>query len=196
MTASAAADPIRLFRELLERRAAAEETADVAVALATADAAGTPSVRMVLLKSVDARGFVFFTNYESRKARELEDNPRAALCFFWPSLATQVRVEGLVQRVAAAESDSYFATRPRDSQLAAWASHQSAPIASREELLARFEEAAARFAGGPVPRPPFWGGYRLDPRRIEFWEGDVARLHRRTCFARDASKWAIEILQP
>jgi pyridoxamine 5'-phosphate oxidase len=196
VTAPAAADPINLFRELLERRAAAEQATDVAVALATADASGTPSVRMVLLKSVDERGFVFFTNYESRKAIELQDNPRAALCFFWPSLVMQVRVEGVVGRIAAAESDAYFATRPRDSQLAAWASRQSAPIASRDELLARYAEAEARFAGGPVPRPTSWGGYRLDPRRIEFWEGDVARLHHRTCYIREASSWAVEILQP
>jgi pyridoxamine 5'-phosphate oxidase len=196
VTTPASSDPIQLFRDLLERRAAAEETADVAVALATADASGAPSVRMVLLKSVDERGFVFFTSYDSRKARELEENARAALCFFWPSLVTQVRVEGPVERVAAAESDAYFATRPRDSQLAAWASRQSAPIASREELLARYAEASARFAGDPVPRPAFWGGYRLDPRRIEFWEGDVARLHHRTSFTRRASSWQVDILQP
>jgi len=196
VTASATADPIALFRELLERRAAAEGVEDVAVALATADDSGAPSVRMVLLKAVDARGFVFFTNYDSRKARELAENPRAALCFFWPSLVTQVRVEGTVDRVGAAESDAYFATRPRDSQIASWASRQSAPLASREDLLARYAEAAARFAGGAVPRPPFWGGYRLDPRRIEFWEGDVARLHHRTCFIRRESSWEVEILQP
>jgi pyridoxamine 5'-phosphate oxidase len=194
--ASASPDPIGLFRQLLAQREAAEETPDIPVALATADAAGAPSVRMVLLKAVDARGFVFFTNYDSRKARELQDNPRAALCFFWPSLVTQVRVEGVVERVAAAESDAYFATRPKDSQLAAWASRQSAPVASREELLARYAEAAARFEGGPVPRPPFWGGYRLDPDRIEFWRADVARLHHRTCFLRGASSWEVEILQP
>jgi pyridoxamine 5'-phosphate oxidase len=194
--ASASPDPIGLFRQLLAQREAAEETPDIPVALATADAAGAPSVRMVLLKAVDARGFVFFTNYDSRKARELQDNPRAALCFFWPSLVTQVRAEGVVERVAAADSDAYFATRPRDSQLAAWVSRQSAPVASREELLARYAEAAARFEGGPVPRPPFWGGYRLDPNRIEFWRADVARLHHRTCFLRGASSWEVEILQP
>jgi pyridoxamine 5'-phosphate oxidase len=194
--ASASPDPIGLFRQLLAQREAAEETPDISVALATADAAGAPSVRMVLLKDVDARGFVFFTNYDSRKARELQENPRAALCFFWPSLVTQVRVEGVVERVAAAESDAYFGTRPRDSQLAAWASRQSAPVASREELLARYAEAAARFEGGPVPRPPFWGGYRLDPNRIEFWRADVARLHHRTCFLRGAFSWEVEILQP
>lgn len=196
MTASASAEPIALFRELLERRAAAEQTPDVPVALATADATGAPSVRVVLLKSVDARGFVFFTNYLSRKARELQDNPRAALCFYWPSLVTQVRAEGVVERVAAAESDAYFATRPRDSQLAAWASRQSATIASREELLARYAGVAARYEGGAVPRPPFWGGYRLDPDRIEFWQADVARLHHRTCFIRRRSSWQAEILQP
>jgi pyridoxamine 5'-phosphate oxidase len=196
VTASPNPDPIGLFGLLLARREEAEHSGDIPVALATADAAGAPSVRMVLLKDVDARGFVFFTNYDSRKAHELRDNPRAALCFFWPSLATQVRVEGVVERVAAAESDAYFATRPRESQLAAWASRQSAPVTSREDLLARYAEAAARFEGGPIPRPPFWGGYRLDPERIEFWEGDAARLHHRTRFTRSASSWRREILQP
>jgi len=189
-------DPIALFLELLERRAAAEPSADVPVALATADPAGVPSVRMVLLKGVDTRGFVFFTNYGSRKAQELDGNPRAALCFFWPSLVTQVRVEGPVARLAADESDAYFGTRPRDSQLAAWASRQSAPINSRDELLARYEEASRRFASGPVPRPPFWGGYLLDPHRIEFWEGDAARLHQRTLYARRGAGWETEVLQP
>jgi pyridoxamine 5'-phosphate oxidase len=191
-----APDPIALLRELLERAAAAEGTPDVPMALATADATGAPSVRIVLLKGLDARGFVFFTNHGSQKARELDDNPRAALCFFWPSLVTQARAQGSVQRLDAAESDAYFATRPRDSQLAAWASRQSAPIASREELITRYEAVAARFAGGPVPRPAFWGGYRLRPDRIEFWTGDVARLHHRTCFIRSASSWEATILQP
>jgi len=191
-----APDPIALLRDLLERAAAAEGTSDVPMALATADATGAPSVRIVLLKGMDARGFVFFTNYGSQKARELDDNPRAALCFFWPSLVTQARAQGRVQRLDAAESDAYFATRPRDSQLAAWASRQSAPIGSREELITRFEAVAARFAGDPVPRPPFWGGYRLDADRIEFWQGDVARLHHRTRFIRGVSSWDVEILQP
>jgi pyridoxamine 5'-phosphate oxidase len=189
-------DPLALFRDLLERAAAAEGTSDVPMALATADVTGAPSVRMVLLKGVDARGFAFFTNYGSQKARELDDNPRAALCFFWPSLVTQARAQGRVERLDAGESDAYFATRPRDSQIAAWASRQSAPIGSREELVARYEQAAARFAGCPVPRPAFWGGYRLDPDRIEFWQGDVARLHHRTCFIRNASSWEVRILQP
>lgn len=196
MTTLVGSDPIALFRELLERVAAAEGASDIPMALATADGTGAPSVRMVLLKGVDARGFVFFTNYRSRKARELEENPRAALCFFWPSLVTQARAEGRVERVDAAESDAYFATRPRDSQLAAWASRQSMRIASRDELRARYEEVAARFAGGPVTRPAFWGGYRLDPDQIEFWQGDVARLHHRTCFIRSASSWEMGILQP
>jgi pyridoxamine 5'-phosphate oxidase len=189
-------DPIALFRNLIERTTAAEGTPDVPMALATADVTGAPSVRIVLLKGVDERGFVFFTNYGSQKARELEDNPRAALCLFWPRLATQARAQGRVARVDEAESDAYFATRPRDSQLSAWASRQSEPIGSREELRARYEEEAARFAGGPVSRPAFWGGYRLRPDRIEFWQGDVARLHHRTCFLRGASSWEVEILQP
>jgi pyridoxamine 5'-phosphate oxidase len=196
MTTPEAFDPMDRLQELLERRAEAEETPDVAVALATADSTGAPSVRMVLLKGADARGFVFFTNYGSRKARELEENPRAALCFYWPSLLTQVRAEGTVRRITEAESDAYFATRPRESQIAAWASHQSAPIGSRADLVARYEAVSARFAGRPLPRPPFWGGYRLEPERIEFWEGDAARLHHRTCFTRRGSSWQMEILQP
>jgi pyridoxamine 5'-phosphate oxidase len=196
MTARGGPDPIALFRDLLDRASAAEGTPDVPMALATADGTGAPSVRMVLLKGVDAHGFVFFTNYGSQKARELEANPRAALCFFWPSLVTQARAQGAVERLDAAESDAYFATRPRDSQLAAWASRQSAPIGSRDELLARYEEVAARFAGGPVTRPGFWGGYRLHPDRMEFWQGDVARLHHRTCYIRRASSWEVTILQP
>lgn len=189
-------DPIRLFIDLFERAKAAEATDATAVALATADASGRPSVRMVLLKGIDAAGFVFFTNYDSRKARELEANRRAALCFHWPSIGSQVRVEGETERVSAHKSDAYFATRPRDSQLAAWASHQSVPLASRDELLARYEEMARRFADQAVPRPPFWGGYRLRPERIELWQFDDHRLHRRICYQRGPGGWWSEALQP
>ena len=166
--------------------------------LATADAAGRPSARIVLLKGIDPRGFVFFTNRESRKARELEERPFAALVLHWPKAAEQIRVEGRVERVSDAESDLYFATRPRGSQIGAWASSQSRPLESREALLNRVREAEARFAGQPVPRPPFWGGYRLVPDRIEIWRGQESRLHDRVVYARDAEgdPWREERLYP
>jgi len=189
-------DPVLLFGEWLERAKASETGDATAAALATADASGRPSARMVLLKDVDESGFVFFTNYDSRKARDLEANPRAALCFHWPSLGAQARVEGRVERVSAQESDAYFATRPRDSQLAAWASRQSAAVGHRDELMARYAEMARRFAGAAVPRPEFWGGYRLRPQRIELWRADERRLHRRTCYEHQPDGWRETTLQP
>jgi pyridoxamine 5'-phosphate oxidase len=182
-------DPIARFAALFER-ARREEPADpTAMALATADAQGRPSVRMVLLKGADARGFVFFTNRNSRKARELAENARAALCAHWPTLAVQVRVEGGVETVSDAESDAYYATRPRESQIGAWASRQSEPLASREELLAAFDETSRRYASGPVPRPPNWGGYRILPERIEFWRSREFRLHERLLYVREGGTW-------
>jgi pyridoxamine 5'-phosphate oxidase len=191
-----AQDPIRLVLDLLERAKASEPADATAAALATADSAGRPSVRMVLVKGVDGEAFLFFTNYGSRKAKELEQNPRAALCFHWPVLGYQVRIEGPVTRVPAGRSDAYFATRPRESQLAAWASHQSAPLVSREELLARHEDMAVRFAERPVPRPAFWGGYGLRAERIELWKADEHRLHHRVCYQRGPAGWRQEALQP
>ena len=188
-------DPITRFSQLFARAAASEPDA-TAVALATADDSGAPSVRMVLLKAVDAAGFVFFTNYESRKARELSVNPRAALCFHWPTLGAQVRVEGGVERVTAAESEEYFATRPRESQLGAWASQQSRPLASPAALREEFERTSARFAGEPVPRPPVWGGYRVLPERIEFWHAGEHRLHDRVLYTREGEGWTLERLFP
>jgi pyridoxamine 5'-phosphate oxidase len=188
-------DPITRFQQLFVRAAASEPDA-TAAALATADASGAPSVRMVLLKAVDAAGFVFFTNYESRKAGELSVNPRAALCFYWPTVGAQVRVEGGVQRVTAAESEEYFATRPRESQLGAWASRQSRPLASPAALREEFERTSARFAGEPVPRPPVWGGYRVLPARIEFWHSGEHRLHDRTLYTREGDAWKLERLFP
>jgi pyridoxamine 5'-phosphate oxidase len=167
-----------------------------AVALATADERGCPSVRMVLLKGIEDGAFVFYTNYGSRKARELEANPRAALCFNWPAIGYQVRVEGRTGRVSAAQADAYFATRPRETQLGAWASRQSAPLDSREELLARFVEMARRFGGQPVPRPHFWGGYALRAERIEIWQAQEHRLHRRICYRHGPAGWAQQPLQP
>lgn len=192
-------DPFVRFQELFAAARAGEPQDASAVALGTVGADGRPAVRMVLLKGLDASGFVFFTNYESRKAAEL-DRPgqvaQAALCFHWPTLQVQVRAEGTVERVSAAESDAYFATRPRGSQLAAWASAQSRPLGGRQELLDRYRHAEERFHGVPVPRPPFWGGYRLLPDRIEFWHGREHRLHERILYARAAGGWTTEHLYP
>lgn len=196
MSTTEPTDPIQRFREAFAR-AQARETGDVtAMSLATADAFGRPSLRVVLLKGITDAGFVFFTNHESRKARELETNPVAALCFHWPLLEEQVRIEGPVVRVSDAESDAYFATRPRESQIGAWASEQSRPLASREHLEARVAEITARFAGGLVPRPAFWGGYCVVPERIEFWHGQPSRLHDRIVYLRTGEGFRIERLYP
>jgi len=151
---------------------------------------------MVLLKGADERGFVFFTNYASRKGRELEVRPRAALCFHWPKVAVQVRVEGAVEKTASAESDAYFASRPRYSQLGAWASQQSAALPGRPWLIARFLRYSAQYAGRSVPRPPHWGGYRLVPERIEFWYSQVYRLHDRILYLRGPDGWSSQRLYP
>jgi pyridoxamine 5'-phosphate oxidase len=166
------------------------------MALATADARGRPSVRMVLLKDVDARGFAFYTNVESRKARDLAARPVAALCFHWPLTDVQVRVEGTVVPVADDEADAYFATRPRGSQISAWASRQSATLASRDVLLERVARIERRFAGAKVPRPPHWSGYRVVPRSIEFWESRADRLHERLLYVRARGGWRVRALQP
>jgi pyridoxamine 5'-phosphate oxidase len=191
----ASADPITEFQNAIER-ARAHQVDTAPVVLATSDAAGRPSARLVLLRGVDARGFVFFTNYNSRKGRELADNPHAALCFYWASLDEQIRIEGRVERVSAEESDAYFAGRPRGSQLGAWASDQSAVLASRESLEETYREIERRFEGRTVERPSFWGGFRLTPVRIEFWYGRPDRLHDRVVYVRDGSAWRIERLYP
>lgn len=165
-------------------------------ALATVGADGTPSVRVVLLKELDERGLVFYTNLESRKSRELRHNPAAAACFWWPQLQEQVRVEGTVEPLSEAEADAYFATRPRGSQLGAWASRQSEPLDSREELIGRFFERMTEFKDRDVPRPPFWSGYRLVPQRIEFWYNRDDRLHDRRLYERKGNDWVETILQP
>ena len=189
-------DPLALFRELFAAAAASESADPTAAALATADAGGRPAVRMVLVKGVDESGFRFFTNLESRKAVELAENPRAALCFWWPVLGRQVRVEGDVTRLDDAACDAYFASRPRDSQVGAWASRQSAVLGSRPELLARVTEAAERYAGAQVPRPPFWAGFLLVPSAIEFWAAGEHRLHERELFRRVDGGWTREWLYP
>mgnify|MGYP000907691573 CR=1 FL=1 len=194
-------DPIARFAELYAR-AAEQEPEPTAVALATADREGNPAVRMLLLKHFDDHGFVLYTNHESRKGRELHENPRAALCFFWKSLETQVRVEGPVTFVDPAESDAYFASRPRESRLGAWASLQSQPLESREVFEARIEDFKARYgaeeSAGPVPRPPHWGGFRVVPHRVEFWFGHRYRLHDRFLYTRSAvgEPWTCQRLYP
>jgi len=191
----ASADPITEFQNAVER-ARAHQVDTAPVVLATTDAAGRPSARLVLLRGADARGFVFFTNYNSRKGRELAGNPHAALCFYWASLDEQIRIEGRVERVSDDESDAYFAGRPRGSQLGAWASNQSEVLVSRETLEEKYREIERRFEGQTVERPAFWGGYRLTPLRIEFWYGRPDRLHDRVVYVRDGSAWRIERLYP
>jgi pyridoxamine 5'-phosphate oxidase len=194
--AAADADPIALFQAWLR---AAEESGLMlpeAMALATATPDGAPSVRMVLLKQADHDGFVFFTNYGSQKAAELDANPRAALCFHWPVLERQVRVSGSVARVSEEESAAYFATRNRRSRIGAWASRQSRVAANRDELEDRVRDLEQKFAGGDVPLPSFWGGYRLNPERIEFWQGRPDRLHDRLRFEREGDSWVAHRLYP
>jgi pyridoxamine 5'-phosphate oxidase len=192
-------DPIARFVELLNQAIEAALPEPTAAAVATADAAGRPSVRMLLLKGVDPRGFTFYTNLESRKALEMAENPHVALCFHWRPLEVQVRVEGPVERVSEEEADEYFASRPRASRIGAWASQQSRPLAGRDELERRIREVEARFAEEAIPRPPFWSGFRVVPRRIEFWSGRVARLHDREVYTADPgaeSGWRFERLYP
>lgn len=188
-------DPIQRYARATER--ARQEGIDpVPAALGTADPAGRPSVRIVLLRQADPRGFVFYTNYRSRKARDLMANPRASLCQHWPTLEEQIRVEGSVEKVSPAESDAYFAGRPRDSQIGAWASDQSQELASRDVLETRYAEIEARFEGRPVDRPDFWGGFRIVPEQIEFWYGRAGRLHERLLYTKTAGGWTTSWLFP
>jgi pyridoxamine 5'-phosphate oxidase len=193
---SVSAEPLEQFRRWYSDAEAAEIRAPHAMALATAAADGAPSVRMVLLKGADDDGFVFFTGYGSRKGGELDANPRAALLFYWDPLGRQVRVEGTVERVGAAESDAYFATRPRAAQLAAAASRQGRVLAGREELDARVAELEREHAGADVQRPVDWGGYRLRPETYEFWQHRENRLHDRLRYRRDDGGWLLERLSP
>lgn len=192
----AAPDPIALFREWYQAAERAGIFMPEAMTLATATPDGRPSARTVLLKGFDARGFVFFTNYGSRKARELTENPRAALCFHWAVLERQVRIEGTVTRTTVEESEAYFRTRPRGSRIGAWASRQSEELDSRETLEARVRELDAKYPGENVPLPEFWGGFRVAPERIEFWQGRLNRLHDRLLYTRQADGWQIRRLYP
>jgi pyridoxamine 5'-phosphate oxidase len=188
-------EPLALFSRWFSEASNSEELAE-AMTLATTASDGTPAARMVLLKGFDARGFVFYTNLESRKSIELTGNPKAALCFLWKSLRRQVRIEGTVLPVAPAEADAYFASRPRDSQIGAWASDQSRELESREALERRVDLFAHRFGAGAVPRPAFWSGFRIVPQRIEFWQERPFRLHDRWLYIRDGEAWRRQRLFP
>ena len=189
------ADPVRQFTAWLEQVRELEPD-PTAMALATATRDGVPSVRTVLLKGADERGFVFYTNYESRKARELAESGRASLLFYWPSLNRQVRIDGSVEQVTDLESDAYFASRPVDSRIAAAVSRQSEPIADRETLQALFDAARLRDPEGTMSRPPFWGGYRVVPDTFEFWQGRLSRLHDRLRYVKRGDAWTHDRLQP
>jgi pyridoxamine 5'-phosphate oxidase len=188
-------DPFRQFHAWLAEAIEAEVPEPTAMTLATVDEVGCPSARIMLLKALDERGFVFYTNYESRKGRELGERPSAALVFLWKELERQVRVEGEVEKVSARESDEYFAIRPLGSRIGAWASIQSAGIQSRQWLEERVRAAEAEYGENP-PRPPHWGGYRVIPDAVEFWQGRQSRLHDRILFTRTAAGWKISRLSP
>jgi pyridoxamine 5'-phosphate oxidase len=193
------ADPIAYFRALLTEAEGVDRALlpePTAMSLATVGEDGQPSLRIVLLKGVDDRGFVFYTNYESRKGRELLAHPRAALCFHWQPLERQIRIEGRAEPVSPEEADAYFATRARLSQIGAWASRQSRPLANDAELEARVREVEERFAGRGVPRPPYWSGFRVRPERIEFWRNRDFRLHERLLYERDGDGWRVQHLFP
>jgi pyridoxamine 5'-phosphate oxidase len=189
-------DPVVLFRRWYEDAERAGIHLPNAMALATAAADGRPSIRHVLLREIEDRGFVFYTNHGSRKGTELAENPRAAFSIYWRELDRQISVTGDVSRVSEEESDAYFATRPREARLGAWTSHQSSEIRSRDELMERFAAFAAEFPGDEVPRPSFWGGFRIDPSTVEFWQGRQHRLHDRVQYGRAGDGWEIRRLSP
>ncbi len=189
-------EPVEQFRRWFEEALAAGLHEPNAMIVATASPDGLPSARVVLLKGFDDRGFVFYTNYEGRKGRELEENPRAALLFYWGELERQVRIEGTASRVSEEESDAYYAGRPRGSRLGALASEQSRVVGSREVLEGRIRTLEAEYEGRDVPRPAFWGGYRVEPEAVEFWQGRENRLHDRLVYRRGEVGWKMERLQP
>jgi len=189
-------DPFSLFEAWFAEARETEINDSNAMTVATADADGQPSARMVLLKGHGPDGFVFYTNQQSRKAGDIAENPKAAILFHWKSLRRQIRIDGQISTVANDLADTYFATRSRDSQLGAWASDQSRPLADRATFEARFAEMTERFEGGDVPRPPHWSGYRLTPARFEFWQDRAHRLHERRTFVRDGDEWTEGLLYP
>lgn len=190
-------DPIAQFSTWFDEAKACKAIADAsAMSLATVGADGQPSLRMVLLKGYDERGFVFYTNMESRKSKELAVNPKAALCFHWAPIHKQLRIEGVAERVDDAEADAYFATRPRESQLGAWASNQSESLASHDALLQSFKQVETQYAGKDIPRPPHWSGWRIAPQKIEFWQQGDFRLHKRILYTHACGAWARTILNP
>ena len=194
--ADLARDPVEQFHRWFDGALTADLHEPNAMILATATPRGGPSARVVLLKGFDERGFVFYTNFEGRKGRELDANPRCSLVFYWGELERQVRIEGLASKVSAEESDAYFGSRPRGSQLGAWASEQSRPVEGREKLEDRLRELEAEHRGSEIPRPPFWGGYRVQPEIVEFWQGRENRLHDRLVYRSGDDGWSIERLQP
>jgi pyridoxamine 5'-phosphate oxidase len=194
--ANVSSDPLTQFERWFTEAREAKVMEPNAMALATATREGAPSVRMVLLKGADQRGFVFFTDYRSRKGAELEANPRAALVLHWSELERQVRITGDVTRTSAEESEAYYRSRPLGSRLGAWVSHQSQAIPSRDVLEGGLREVERRFAGGDVPLPPYWGGYRVRPEAIEFWQGRQNRLHDRVRYVREGETWRVERLAP
>jgi pyridoxamine 5'-phosphate oxidase len=189
-------DPIVQFQEWFEKVIDADLHEPNAMIVSTASTDGKPSARTVLLKGYDERGFVFYTNYEGRKANEIEANPMCALLFYWGELERQVRIEGRASRLSGDESDAYFEGRPRGSRLGAWASEQSRPVEDRSVLEERVKALEAQYEGREIPRPPFWGGYRVEPDTIEFWQGRESRLHDRLVYRREDRAWRIERLQP
>jgi len=189
-------DPLKQFHDWFGEAVQAEVLEPNAMTLATVTPTGAPSARMVLLKGLDDRGFVFYTNYDSRKGQELAETPQAALVFWWAELERQVRIEGRVERVSNEEADAYFHSRPLDSRLGAWVSEQSRVIASREVLEQRFQDLQQQYQDQPIPRPPHWGGFRVVPQLIEFWQGRPNRLHDRLRYCRDEEHWRIERLAP
>ncbi|MEO8648671.1 MAG: pyridoxamine 5'-phosphate oxidase [Acidobacteriota bacterium] len=194
--ATVAADPFIQFGSWLDEALSSSILDANAMLVATADGRGRPSARIVLLKSFDASGFTFFTNYESRKGRDLEVNPNVALHFFWPELERQVGITGIAEKISHSESEEYFNSRPLESRLGAWASDQSRPIPSRDHLVEKLEKIREEFPGGNVPLPPYWGGYRVTPDRFEFWQGGASRLHDRIIYTLEDGRWTIGRIAP